>query len=39
MLEWKPKLIVVMAAVTILAALVALMHVGALSTDFTNYGW
>jgi hypothetical protein len=39
MLEWKPKLIVVIAALAIFAALMALVHVGALSTDFTNYGW
>ena len=39
MLEWKPKLITLVLALAILAMLVSLVHLGALSTGVTNIQW
>jgi hypothetical protein len=40
MLEWKPKLVVLIAVLVIVAALLSLMQVtGLISTDITMYSW
>ena len=40
MLEWKPKLITLILALVIVAALVGLLFpVGGLSTDITHMSW
>jgi hypothetical protein len=39
MLEWKPKLITLILAIMIVAALEGLLQVGGLSTSITHLSW
>jgi hypothetical protein len=41
MLEWKPKLVMLVVALALVAMMVGLglVHVTSLSTDVTNFGW
>jgi hypothetical protein len=38
MLEWNPRLVLLLVALTSLALFLSLLHVG-LSTDITSYSW
>jgi hypothetical protein len=38
MLEWKPRLVLLLVALTSLALFLSLLHIG-ISTGLGNYGW
>jgi hypothetical protein len=38
MLEWKPRLVLLLVALTSLALFLSMLHLG-ISTELGNYGW